>query len=67
MMRVRHGDHTHEVTLLDDGTLDTVLDVDGHEVRHCEAERSDDGSVRMAWLRDAARSACDEGLIGDDD
>jgi hypothetical protein len=62
-MRVKHGDHEHEVFLSDDGTLDTVIAVDGREVRYSEADRSGDGSVKGAWLREAAIEACDDGLL----
>jgi hypothetical protein len=66
-MKVKHGDHYHEVYLSDDGTLDTVIEVDGTEVRHSEADRFDDGEVKREWLRMAAIAACDDGLIGEDD
>jgi hypothetical protein len=66
-MRVKHGDHSHEVYLCDDGTLDTVITVDGHEARFSEADRHSDGSVKEAWLREAAIEACDDGLLEDEE
>jgi hypothetical protein len=62
-MIVKHRDHEHIVLLGDDGTMDTLLVIDDHEVRHCEAERHSDGSVSARWIREATRQACDEGLI----
>ena len=62
-MNVIHGDHQHEVFLEDDGTLDTVISVDGREVRYAEAKRHKDGSVRASWLRQAAVEACDDGFL----
>lgn len=66
-MKVRHGCGTqHTVTLGDDGTLDTVVEVDGVEVRFSEAERDEQGEVRKRWLREAAIEACDSGLLKED-
>jgi hypothetical protein len=65
-MNLTHGDHSHEVHVSDDGSLDTVITVDGIEVRYSEAERHADGSVKARWLANAAREACDDGLLEDD-
>lgn len=63
-MKVRHGcGRQHDVTLLDDGTLDTVVEVDGTEIRFSEADRREDGSVETRWLREAAIEACQDGLL----
>ena len=62
-MNVKHGDHKHEVYLSDDGTLDTVIEVDGIEVRYSEADRDTSGNVRAAWLKNAAIEACDDGSL----
>jgi hypothetical protein len=64
-MQARHGDHTHDVYVMDDGTLDTVILVDGQELRMEYADRDASGEVRPSWLRDAARDACDDGLLED--
>jgi hypothetical protein len=66
-MIVKHDDHTHEVYLSDDGTLDTLIEVDGVEVRYGEADRDISGVVRGSWLRDAAREACEDGLLEEDE
>lgn len=67
-MRVIHGCGTrHEVYLCDDGTLDTVIEVDGREVRFSEADRDANGDVRAAWLRQAAIEACQDGLLSDEE
>ena len=64
-MNVRHGDHTHEVTLEDDGTLDTVIQVDGQECRFSQeygaAHRDADGSMTMRGLRALGLEACEDG------
>lgn len=64
-MRVRHDCEArwHEVFLGDDGTMDTVITVDGHELRFSEADRHADGSVKVSWLREAAREACQDGML----
>jgi hypothetical protein len=51
------------VQLCDDGTMDTVIEVDGIEVRFSEAERDEQGAVRDRWLREAAIGACNDGLL----
>lgn len=66
-MIVKHGDHEHTVYLGDDGTMDTVVEVDGQEVRYSEADRFEDGRVKNAWLREAAIEACDDGLLEDEE
>lgn len=63
-MNVRHGcGRQHDVQLCDDGTMDTVIEVDGIEVRFSEAERDEQGAVRDRWLREAAIGACNDGLL----
>lgn len=61
-MRVRHGcGKLHDVYLCDDGTMDTVIEVDGREVRYSEADRDElTGEVKASWLRESAIEACDE-------
>jgi len=66
-MRIRHGDHEHDVFLLDSGTMDTEIEVDGVSVTYTEADRTSDGLVRPCWLKESARQACDDGLLEDDD
>lgn len=66
-MKVQHGDHEHDVYLGDDGSMDTVITVDGIEVRYSEADRDASGSVRKDWLRSAAIEACDDGLLSEDE
>lgn len=65
-MRIKHGDHQHEVWLGDDGTLDTVIDVDGIEVRfsgeYASTYRRKDGSMTARGLRELAMEACNDGL-----
>lgn len=67
MMQVSHGDHKHEVQLLDDGTLDTVVAIDGHEVRFMSDEviRDREGGVVVRWLREQVREACNDSLLED--
>lgn len=62
-MNIKHGDHAHEVSLLDDGTLDTCISVDGREARFSEADRNSSGRVKAAWLANAARDLCDTGEL----
>jgi hypothetical protein len=67
-MKIKHGaDCVHEVYLLDDGTPDTVVEVDGHEVRYVEADRRRDGSVKTAWLVGVAVEACIDGLLEEEE
>lgn len=51
---MRIGDHDHKVTLLDDGTLDTVVRVDGREFRFSQEYAADyrekDGTMTAAGL-----------------
>jgi hypothetical protein len=70
IMIVKHGDHKHEVHLKDDGTLTTLVKVDGVGILFFEAERDISGEIRPSWLRDAAKIACNDGLVaypGDED
>lgn len=53
----------HEVYVEDDGTLDTVISVDGREARFSEADRHKDGSVMRVWLKNAAIEACEDGYL----
>ncbi len=69
-MRVRHGcGRLHDVYLCDDGTMDTVIEVDGHEVRFddCSEHRDADGAMTRRGLRALAIDACESGMVGDDD
>jgi len=66
-MRVRHGcGKLHDVSLCDDGTMDTVIDVDGHEVRFdgefAAGFRGRDGAMTRRGLRELAIDACNSGL-----
>jgi hypothetical protein len=65
-MNVSHGDHSHDVTLGDDGTLDTVITVDGRDARYSEADRDASGAVKASWLRSAARDLCDAGELDEE-
>jgi hypothetical protein len=60
-MRIRHDDHEHEVFLGDDGTLDTVITVDGIDVRYGETDeyRDADGAMTRRGLRALAIDACE--------
>jgi len=63
-MIVRHGcGKQHDVSLCDDGTMDTVIDVDGQEIRFGEADRDQYGYVKDTWLRESAIEACNDGLL----
>lgn len=67
-MNVQHGcGKRHSVYLGDDGTMDTVIEVDGHEIRFSEADRDENGDVRSAWLRESAIEACNDGLLTDEE
>jgi hypothetical protein len=68
-MRIRHGDHEHDVYLFDDGTLDTVITVDSTDIRFddCREYRDDEGTIDRRGLRALAIDACHSGLIGDHD
>ena len=60
-MRIRFAGHMHEVFLSDDGTLDTVIEVDGHEVRfereYARPYRTRDGAMTDGGLRALAIEA----------
>ncbi len=66
-MKFKHGDHKHEVFLLDDGTLDTVISVDGKEQRYSQefasGFRNRWGGMTFGGLRAMAEDACDAGLL----
>lgn len=68
-MRFVHLDHIHDVVLVDDGTLDTVIRVDGRECRFDSDDtveyRRPNGSMRTEGLRSMAEEACDVGLLDD--
>lgn len=71
-MKVKHGcGKTHEVYLCDDGTMDTVIEVDGSEIRYdCDyaaSYRSDDGAMTREGLRSLAIEACEMDLIGEEE
>lgn len=67
-MIIRHGCGVqHNVSLCDDGTMDTVIDVDGHEIRFSEADRDKYGVVQDRWLREAAIEACNDGLLEEEE
>jgi hypothetical protein len=65
-MEFEHDGEKHNVELLDDGTLDTVISVDGHEVRfsqeHAADFRDQDGVMTDSGLIELARDALDLGL-----
>jgi len=54
--------NTHYVTLSDDGTLDTVLSVDGVEIRFASDAccRNSDGSIPQSEFDELARMAVSE-------
>jgi len=62
-MRVDHGDHRHDVYLLDSGTMDTEVEVDNKTFTYLEADRCRDGQVKASWLRWVAEDVCDNGLL----
>ena len=68
-MDIKHGcGKVHEAWLCDDGTLDTVISVDGHEVRYdgdyaAEVARDQHGCIKRKGLRRLAIEACDDGLL----
>ena len=53
-MTVHCGEHSHEVNLVDDGTLDTVISIDGVEHRFSQE--------RGAECRDESGVMTDKGL-----
>jgi hypothetical protein len=57
----------HEVKLLDDGTLDTVIKIDGDEFRfgheHLANRRRPDGSLPKHVLIALAKEAIDGALV----
>ena len=66
-MRVKHDDHYHEITLLDSGTLDTEVEVDGiamaYSQEYAEPYRTTDGRMTAAGLRRMACDACDDDCL----
>jgi len=69
-MKITHDcpQGSHEVFLMDDGTLDTVIEIDGIEFRYAEADRLESGDVKYTWFKETAREACDAGdLLTEDD
>src|SRR5262249_17635963 len=69
-MRVRCSTHSHEVVLCDDGSLDTVIEVDGHRVRYsaeyAAPARSRTGEMTARGLRQLAIDACEHGALEDE-
>ena len=57
-MIITHNNHTHEVSVEDDGTLDTVIIVDDVEFRYSDADRDADGCIRYQWLLAVTIDAC---------
>ena len=57
-MRIRYGGKLHDVYLSDDGTLDTVIEVDGTEHRfdgeYAAEYRDRDGAMTIKGLRSLA-------------
>ena len=47
-MRIRHDDHEHDVYLSDDGTLETVITVDGTDVRFDDCREYCDDDMERA-------------------
>jgi hypothetical protein len=68
-MEFDHDGEKHSVELLDDGTLDTVLKIDGHEMRlsqdHAANFRDEDGILTSQALIEMAKEELDLGLVGD--
>lgn len=66
-MRLRHLGRMFDVALVDDGTLDTVLLIDGQTARfsceHAAEFRREDGSLRVSGLAALAREAIDADLF----
>lgn len=60
-MRIRHGGKMHTVYLSDDGTLDTVIEVDGKEHRfdgeYAAGYRKRNGEMTERGLRELAIEA----------
>jgi len=60
-MRVKYDEKDYDVQLLDDGTLDTVLSVNGKEYRFdSEYARTDDGQIRDDVVYDAIEAYLDD-------
>ncbi len=64
-MKIRHGcGRQHNVLLVDDGTLDTVLEVDGRMVRYngefAASYRDKEGRMTRRGLRALAIEACND-------
>ena len=62
-MIIRHGNHEHDVQVLDNGTLDTLIKIDETEITYEMAERDEDGTISEEWLKDVTRDACVDGLL----
>jgi hypothetical protein len=62
----KHMDHWHDVVLGDYGTPDTVIDVDGTELRFSEVDRRADGSIPRQTLIEPASGACDDGMLAEE-
>lgn len=66
-MTIRHKGKSWEVFLRDDGTLDTVITVNGMEVRYdgeyASAYRAKDGSMTAKGLRTLAIEAIEDDAV----
>lgn len=67
-MKFIHEGEQHTVELRDDGTLDTVLVIDGEEVRlspdFAAQYREEDGSFTDETLVHCAKDCIDAGCVG---
>ena len=64
MMKVKHGSHTHTVTLLDYGIMDTVFRIDGVEVRYSDVSRNpSSGAVWRRAFIEAAIDCFNDGVL----
>ena len=60
-MKVRYDNKEYDVTLLDDGTLDTVLSVNSREYRFdSEYARTADGDITDDAINDAIEAYLDD-------
>ena len=70
-MKIRHAGKTWDVDLEDDGTMDTVISVDGKETRYdgeyASSGRDRDGAMTARGLRALAVEAIDDGCLDDDE
>ena len=70
-MRIIIGGKEYDVRLLDDGTLDTVISVNGQECRYSQEfasiYRDSDGVMTKQGLMDLAIDAINCGLVDEED